>query len=74
MYSLFSIAINQSMYFQYCVATVVPDVLMSWGGGSEPAAQATLMSIGSLGVAENKQHAKLLYDIVNKELQIPPDR
>ncbi|XP_018565354.1 macrophage migration inhibitory factor homolog [Anoplophora glabripennis] len=58
----------------YCVATVVGGVNMSWGGTSEPAAQATLMSIGALGVEENKKHAKALYEIVNKSIGIPLDR
>lgn len=47
---------------------------MSWGGTNEPAAQATLMSIGALGVDANKKHSKALFDIVNKELGIPQDR
>ncbi|KAF2885335.1 hypothetical protein ILUMI_20804 [Ignelater luminosus] len=58
----------------YCVATVIGGVNMSWGGSTEPAAQATLMSIGSLGVEENKKHSKALYDLISKELNIPPDR
>lgn len=47
---------------------------MSWGGSSGPAAQATLMSIGALGVDQNKKHSKALFEIVNKELGIPPDK
>ncbi|KAK4878574.1 hypothetical protein RN001_011080 [Aquatica leii] len=58
----------------YCVATVVGGVNMSWGGSTEPAAQATLMSIGALGVSENKKHSKVLFEMVSKELNIPPDR
>ncbi|KAF5306602.1 hypothetical protein FQR65_LT18526 [Abscondita terminalis] len=58
----------------YCVATVVGGVNMSWGGKDEPAAQATLMSIGALGVSENKKHSKALFEIINKELNIPLDR
>ncbi|EFA05294.1 macrophage migration inhibitory factor homolog [Tribolium castaneum] len=58
----------------YCVATVIGDVHMSWGGTSEPAAQATLMSIGALGVEPNKKHAKALYEVVCKELGVSKDR
>ena len=47
---------------------------MSWGGTTEPAAQATLMSIGALGVEQNKKHAKALYELVSKELGVPSDR
>lgn len=47
---------------------------MSWGGSTEPAAQATLMSIGALGVEENKKHSRALYDLISKDLNIPPDR
>lgn len=47
---------------------------MSWGGSSDPAAQATLMSIGALGVDQNKKHSKALFDIVSKELGIAPDK
>lgn len=47
---------------------------MSWGGTDEPAAQATLMSIGALGVAENKKHSKVLYDLIQTELKISPER
>ncbi|KAJ3666669.1 hypothetical protein Zmor_002103 [Zophobas morio] len=58
----------------YCVATVIGGVNMSWGGTTEPAAQATLMSIGALGVDQNKKHAKALYELVSKELGVPSDR
>lgn len=47
---------------------------MSWGGTNEPAAQATLMSIGALGVDANKKHSKALFEIIDKELGIPQDR
>ncbi|KAI4454314.1 d-dopachrome decarboxylase [Holotrichia oblita] len=59
---------------QYCVATVVPGVNMSWGGTNEPCAQATLVSIGALGVSENKQHSKAFFDLICTELQISPER
>ncbi|XP_072388506.1 macrophage migration inhibitory factor-like isoform X1 [Diabrotica undecimpunctata] len=58
----------------YCCATVVGGVKMSWGGDNEPAAQAVLMSIGALGVDENKKHAKVLFDCISKSLAVPVDR
>lgn len=47
---------------------------MFFKGSNAPTAQATLMSIGALGVAENKKHAKLLFEVVEKSLGISPDR
>ncbi|KAL1501471.1 hypothetical protein ABEB36_006788 [Hypothenemus hampei] len=58
----------------YCAATVVGGVSMAFGGTNEPTAQATLMSIGALGVAENKKHAKAIFEAVEKTLGIPPTR
>ncbi|XP_018322515.1 macrophage migration inhibitory factor homolog [Agrilus planipennis] len=58
----------------YCVASVTGGVNLSWGGTSNPAAQATLMSIGALGTEENKKHSKALFEIVNKELNISPEK
>lgn len=68
------IAKSLSKPLNYCVATVIGGVNMSWGGTDEPAAQATLMSIGALGVAENKKHSKVLYDLIQTELKISPER
>ncbi|KAI4454368.1 d-dopachrome decarboxylase [Holotrichia oblita] len=59
---------------EFCVATVIPGVNMSWGGTNEPCAQATLVAIGALGVDKNKQHSKALFDLICKELQISPER
>lgn len=68
------ILIKLCNYFQYCVATVVGGVNMSWGGTSEPAAQATLMSIGALGVEQNKKHSKAIFELVTNTIGIAPDR
>jgi phenylpyruvate tautomerase len=54
--------------------TVVPDQLMVWGGNDKPCGTALLMSIGCLGVEENKKHAAVLYPLLEKELGIPGDR
>ncbi|XP_041971649.1 macrophage migration inhibitory factor-like [Aricia agestis] len=59
---------------QYCVVSVCPDSLMSFGGSTEPCAIANLMSIGALGVEQNKKHAKVLYDLIEKELGVSKSR
>ncbi|XP_060867631.1 macrophage migration inhibitory factor homolog [Metopolophium dirhodum] len=58
----------------YVVVTIVPDQLMTWGGDDKPCGTATLMSIGCLGVEQNKKHAAVLYPLLKKELGIPDDR
>ncbi|XP_050302930.1 macrophage migration inhibitory factor homolog [Anthonomus grandis grandis] len=58
----------------YCAATVIGGVNMSFGGTNEPAGQATLMSIGALGVAENKKHSKALFEAIEQTIGIPPNR
>lgn len=47
---------------------------MAWGGNDKPCGTAVLMSIGCLGVEENKKHAAVLYPLLEKELGIPGDR
>jgi len=47
---------------------------MTWGGDDKPCGTATLMSIGCLGVEQNKKHAAVLYPLLKKELGIPDDR
>ncbi|KAJ8712679.1 hypothetical protein PYW08_007983 [Mythimna loreyi] len=59
---------------KYCVVSVIPDVQMSFGGTSEPCAIANLMSIGALGVEQNKKHAKILFELVEQELGVKNDR
>ncbi|CAH2093926.1 unnamed protein product [Euphydryas editha] len=59
---------------QYCVVSVIPDLPMSFGGTTAPCAIANLMSIGALGVEQNKKHAKVLFELVEKELGVPQDR
>ncbi|XP_022253873.1 macrophage migration inhibitory factor homolog [Limulus polyphemus] len=41
----------------YIIIHVNTDQLISFGGGSEPCASSTLMSIGALGREENKKHS-----------------
>lgn len=52
----------------------MPDQLMIFNGNDGPCGIATLMSIGCLGVEQNKKHAAVLYPILEKELGIPKDR
>lgn len=47
---------------------------MSFGGSTEPCAIANLMSIGALGVEQNKKHAKVFFELVEKELGVSNDR
>lgn len=47
---------------------------MSFGGTTDPCAVANLMSIGALGVEQNKKHAKILFELVEQELGIKNDR
>jgi len=58
----------------YCVVQIVGDQKMNWAGTSAPCATGHLMSIGSLGVAENKKHAAVIYPYVQQHFGIPPDR
>ncbi|EFX85741.1 hypothetical protein DAPPUDRAFT_308977 [Daphnia pulex] len=57
----------------YCVVTVVPDQMMIWGGEEGPCAIAHLMSIGKLGVNENKSYSKILGEYVEKHLGVAPN-
>ncbi|XP_042207489.1 macrophage migration inhibitory factor homolog isoform X2 [Homarus americanus] len=59
---------------QYCVVRVIPDQLMTFGGSSDPCATALLISLGKLGVEENKGHAAKIYEFVENSLGIPGDR
>lgn len=47
---------------------------VSWGGGDEPSAQVTLMSIGQLGQKENIKHAKVVFEAVSKGLGVDPGK
>ncbi|KAL7645857.1 UNVERIFIED_CONTAM: hypothetical protein RMT77_002754 [Armadillidium vulgare] len=58
----------------YCEVRVIPDQLMTFGGTTETCAIARLMSIGNLGVKENKKHSAAISEFVEKNLQIPRSR
>lgn len=47
---------------------------MSFGGSTELCGNASLMSIGQLGVEQNKKVAAAIYDHIDKTLGIPKDR
>nr|CAI5840409.1 unnamed protein product [Callosobruchus analis] len=46
---------------------------MTFGGSTEPCAYATLMSIGALGVNENKKHSKAIAECMSS-IGVAPDR
>lgn len=52
---------------------MIGGVNMSFGGTDGPAGQASLLSIGGLGVDENKKHSKALYDAI-ETIGIPRSR
>jgi phenylpyruvate tautomerase len=47
--------------------------MIRFGGSEEPCAYVSLMSIGQLGVEENKRHSKAIMDELEK-LGIPSSR
>ncbi|XP_045619978.1 macrophage migration inhibitory factor [Procambarus clarkii] len=59
---------------QYCMVQVIPEQLMTFGGTFDPCASCTLVSLGQLGVAENKAIAKKIYEFTEKILGVPTDR
>uniref|UniRef100_A0A2P2HX69 L-dopachrome isomerase n=1 Tax=Hirondellea gigas TaxID=1518452 RepID=A0A2P2HX69_9CRUS len=59
---------------QYCTVRVVPDQLMTFSGSTDACAQASIMSIGRLGVEENKLHSAAIFTAVEQLLGVPQDR
>nr|CAD7460277.1 unnamed protein product [Timema tahoe] len=59
---------------EFCVAEVIPDLPMCWGGTDGPGGNAIFMAIGLMGEEENKRHAAALFKHINKHLGIPEDR
>ena len=57
----------------YCAVHILPGQFISFGGTNEPCAYITLMSIGRLGVEENKKHTQVIMAELEK-LYIPPSR
>ncbi|RZF41546.1 hypothetical protein LSTR_LSTR000260 [Laodelphax striatellus] len=58
----------------YCAVLIVPEQMMSFGGSTEPTGQASLMSIGQLGVAQNKVISAALFKHIEETLGIPQNR
>lgn len=48
--------------------------MLSFGGSTEAAANCLLMSIGKLGLEENKKHSKVLSAHLEKTLGVSPNR
>ena len=48
------------------------DQLMTFGESTEPCAYVTLLSIGRLGVEENKRYSKAIMEALQTELGISP--
>ncbi|CAH1985874.1 unnamed protein product [Acanthoscelides obtectus] len=55
------------------MAIVTGGVSMAFGGSNEPCAYASLMSIGALGVSENKKHSKAIAECM-ASIGVPADR
>jgi phenylpyruvate tautomerase len=61
------VAESLSKPVEYMCVHIIPDQLMSWADDTnEPCALISLMSIGRLGVEENKKHSKIIMDELNK--------
>ncbi|XP_076030185.1 macrophage migration inhibitory factor-like [Oratosquilla oratoria] len=53
---------------------IAPDQMLMFGGSTDPCGMAVLISIGKLGIEENKQHSAKLSDYIEKNLGIPKNR
>ena len=59
----------------YVAITIVPDVAMMMGKDpTVKTAQATVTSIGKLGVEENKKLSAALFPVITKNLGMEPDK
>jgi phenylpyruvate tautomerase len=65
----FYIELSRHILFVLC-----KDQNMTFGGTNEPCAYVTLMSIGRLGIEENKKHSNAIMNELEKLLEIPPSR
>ena len=60
---------------EYIAVTILPNVAMMMGKDAKtPTAQATVTSIGKLGVEENKKHASALFPVITKHLGVQSDK
>ncbi|KAK3595764.1 hypothetical protein CHS0354_025396 [Potamilus streckersoni] len=58
----------------YVQVQVHAEQIMCHGGSTGPCASVELLSLGSLGPANNKEHAKAISDFIEKQLEIPRKR
>jgi phenylpyruvate tautomerase len=64
-----------TMYiFQYVCVHIRTDQMMTFSGTEDPCALVNLMSIGKLGVKENKSHTAVLMEKIEGALGVPQDR
>ena len=60
---------------EYVAVTIVPSVAMMMGKDPKVAtAQATVTSIGKLGIEENKKHSAAIFPMITKHLGVEPDK
>ena len=59
---------------QYVEVVVIPDLLISFGGTTEPAASISVMSAGHLGVEPNKAITAAVFALIKDKLGIDGKR
>ncbi|XP_075215177.1 macrophage migration inhibitory factor homolog [Lycorma delicatula] len=57
-----------------CSVSILPDQLISFGGSTDLCGNATLLSIGGLGIEENKRISGAIFDHIENHLGIPKNR
>ena len=62
------------MHTQYISVHVQAQQMMSFGGTTDPCALIDVMSIGKLGVEENKVLSKTIFDFIKEKLGIEGTR
>ena len=59
---------------QYCQVIIFPDLLLSHGNTTDPAAHIEVMSIGNLGPTANQRISSSVSEFIQKELGIDPKK
>lgn len=62
------------MHTQYISVCVQAQQMMTFGGTTDPCALIEVMSIGKLGVEENKVLSKIIFDFIKEKLGIEGTR
>lgn len=70
--TMFQEAIGKPM--EYICVYLLPDQQMTFGSPGVPCAQIEVMSIGKLGVEENKVLSKKIFDFIKEKLKIEGNR